>query len=108
MVKSLPLNSALLEIEIPALAFNFLYAISVTNKILNPPTVCGIRLHLRIQLTNFRDSTYICGTHLQMWNPEQQAIFACRGIRGTTNVPTKFTLQVFVSGIHGSFVSGIH
>ena len=43
-----------------------------------------------------------------MRNPDQLAIFACSGIRDTTNVPTKLTLQVFVRGIHGRFVSGIH
>ena len=46
------------------------------------------------------------GIHLQ--NPKQLAIFACCGTRNKTNVPTKFTLQVYVRGIHGSFVSGIH
>ena len=50
MAKSLLLNSALLEIRIPALAFNCSYACSALNKIRNPLTVCGIRLHLRIPL----------------------------------------------------------
>ena len=62
---------------------------------------CEFHLHLRTLLT-------FCGIHLQLLNPEKLAIFACCGICGTTNMPTKFTLQVFVRGIHGSFVSGIH
>ena len=62
---------------------------------------CGFHLHLRIPLT-------FCGIHLQLRNSKQLAIFACCGFRGTTNVPTEFMLQVFVRGIHRSFVSGIH
>ena len=99
MVKSLLLNSALLEIKIPA--FNCSYTFSVLNKIRNPLTVWGIHLHLRIPLT-------LCGFHLQLRNPDQQAIFACCRIRKKTNVPTKFLLQVYVCGIHWNFVCGIH
>ena len=76
IVKLLPLVSALLYIRIPSLAFNCLYASSVTNKILNPLTnfaestcICGFHLHfaestysLRNPLS-FADSTYI------LWNP---------------------------------------
>ena len=106
MVKSWLLNSALLVIRIPALAFNCSYASSVINKTpiinkQNPLTVCGIRLHLRIRLT-------FCGIHLRLRNPKQLAIFACCGIRDTTNVPKKFTLHSYVCGIHGSFVIHLH
>ena len=52
----------------------------------NPLTICGFRLHLR--------------------NPEQLPMFVSCGIRNKINVPTKFTLEEFVRGIHGSFVSG--
>ena len=107
MIKSFPLNSPLLEIKTPALAFNCSYASSVIDKIQNPLTFadsaykyCRFHLHLRIPLT-------FCGIHLQLQNSKQLATFACCGIRGTTNVPTKFTLQVIVRGIHGSFVSGL-
>ena len=100
MVKSWLLNSALLVIRIPALAFNCSYASSI-NKTRNPFTVCGIRLHLRIRLT-------FCGTHLQLRNPKQLAIFACCGICDTTNVPKKFALHSYVRGIHGSFVIHLH
>ena len=100
MVKFLLLNSALLEIRVPDLAFNCSYASSVLNKIRNPLTARGIRLNLRIPLT-------FCGIHLQLRNPKQLAIFACWGIHDTANVPTKFTLHSNVRGIHGSFVSGI-
>ena len=86
MVQSLLLNSALLEKRIPALAFKFSYASPVLNKIWNPLTVCGIRLHF---------AEY-----------KQIAIFSCCGIRDTTNVPKKFTLHSYVPGIHGSFVCG--
>ena len=89
MVKSLLLNSA------------SAYASSVINKFLSSFTVGGICLHLRILLT-------FCGIHLQLRNPEQLAIFACCGIRNKINVPTKFTLQVYVRGIHVHLVSGIH
>ena len=101
MFKSLLLNSALLEIRIPALAFNCSYASSILNKIWNPLTVCGIRLHLRIPFK-------FCGIHLQLRNPKQLAISACCGIRDTTNVPTKIALHSHVRGIHRSFFSGIH
>ena len=83
MVKSLLLNSSLLKIRIPALAFNCSYASPVINKIRNPLTVCGFHLHLRIPPT-------FCEIHLQLWSPEQLAIFACSGNRDTANVPTKF------------------
>ena len=69
---------------------------------------------LRIPL-KFADSTYIlripltyCGINLQLPNPKKLAIFSCCGLRNKTNVPTNFTLQVFVCGIHDNFVSGIH
>ena len=101
MVKSLILNSALLEKKYPALAFNCSYASSILNKIRNPLTVRGIRLNLRIPLT-------FCGILLQLRNPKQLAIFACCGIRDTTNVPTKFTLHSYVREVHGIFVSGIN
>ena len=63
--------------------------------------ICGFRIQiLRIPLI-FVDSTYILRNPLiQSRNPEQLAIFACCGIRNKTNVPTKFTLQVYVCGIH--------
>ena len=89
MVKSLLLNSA------------SAYTNSVINKFLNSFLVCGIRFYLRIPLT-------FCGIHLQLRNPEQLAIIACRGIRNKINELTKFTLQVYVRGIHVNFVSGIH
>ena len=60
----------------------------------------GFHLHLRIRLA-------FCGIHLQLRSPEQLALFACCGIRNTTFVPTKFTLQVFVRWVHGSFVKRI-
>ena len=82
--------------KIQALVFNCSYESSVKKN-----KFCGFHLHLRVPLT-------FCGIHLRLRNPEKLAIFACFGIRGTTNFPTKFTLQVFVRGIHGSFVSGIH
>ena len=63
MVKSLLLNSALLEIKILAPAFNCSYASSVLNKSRTPLTVCGIRLHLQAPLT-------FCGIHLQLRNPK--------------------------------------
>ena len=47
----------------------------------------GIRLHLRNPLT-------LC-------NSEQLPIFARCGIDDKTNVPTKFTLQLFVRGVQG-------
>ena len=83
----------------PALAFlaNCWYASSVINKLRNPLTVGGFRLQLRIPFT-------FCGTHLQLQNPEQIAFFACCGIRHTT----KFTLELFVREIYGSFKNGIH
>ena len=84
MVKSFLSNSTLLEITIPALAFNCSYASSAKNKTLNTLTVYGIRLHLRIQLT-------FCEIHLQLRNPKQLAVFACSRIRDTQNVPRKFT-----------------
>ena len=75
------------------------------SKSLQNRRICGIRnsisLHLRIPHT-------FCGIHLQLRNPEQLDIFACCRVRDSTNVSTKFTLQVFVRGIHGNFVSGFH
>ena len=79
-----------------------------TYSLRNPPTIadsaykiCGFHLHLRIPLI-------FCGIQLELRNPEHLAIFACCRVRGLKNVPTKFTLHVFVRGIHESFVSGIH
>ena len=89
-----------------ALVFNCSYTSSVLNKIRNPLTICGICLHLRNPLT-FAVPALFCGSQLQLRN-QQLVIFACCGIRDTTNVPTKFTLPSYVRGIHGSFVSGIH
>ena len=88
MVKSLLLNSSIGRDKNSSLAFNCSYASSVLNKIRNPLTFCGI--------------------HLQLRNPEQLALFACCGKRKKTNVPTKFTSQVYVCGIHWKFVCGIH
>ena len=82
-------------------AFNCSYASSVLNKIRNPLTVCGTRLHLRLPLT-------FCGIHLQLRNPKQLAMFACCGIRDTTYVPTKLTLHSYIHGIHGSFARGVY
>ena len=100
--------------NIPPLALNCSYASSVINKMRNPLTICGIYLQ-------FAESAYICGFHLhllipltfcgiqlQLRTPEQLAILACCGFRNKTNVPTKFTLQVYVCGIHLNFVCGIH
>ena len=84
-VKSFLLNSALLEIRIPALVLNCSYASSVLNKIRNPLTFCRI--------------------HLQLWNPKQLARFACCGIRNLTNVPKKIYVTLICTG---SFVSDIH
>ena len=59
-----------------------------------PHTFFGFRTH-------FAESTYSCGIQKQL------AIFSCCGIRNERNVPTKFTLQVFVRGIQETFVRGI-
>ena len=48
----------------------------------SPFKFCGLHLHLRILLK-------FCGIHLQLLNPEQLAIFACCGVRDSTNVPNK-------------------
>ena len=83
------------------------HASSIINKFLLPLQFagyaykfCGFHLYLRIPFT-------FCGIHLQLQNPEQPAIFACCRIRSKLNVPTKFTLQVFVRGIHVNLLSGI-
>ena len=95
------------KLHIPPLPFNCSYSSSVINKnaestynLRNPLAfadsaykLCGFHLHLRIPLK-------FCGIHLQLRNPEQLAIFACCEICSKTNVPTKFTLQVYVCGIH--------
>ena len=78
MVKSLLLNSALLEIRTPALACYCSYASSVMNKNRNPLTVCGIRLYLRFPFI-------FCGIHFLLE-----------------------TILFYVRGIHGSFLSGVH
>ena len=88
IVNPLILKSALLKMRIPALALNCPYEISVINKIRNPLTVCGFHLHFAIPLT-------FCGIILQLRNPEQLAIFACCGIRDTTNVLTNFCVSFF-------------
>ena len=100
MVRSLPLNSALLSIRIPVLPFDCSYASSVEKKIESTYS-------LRIPLT-IADSTYFFRIHLQLRNPEQLGIFACCGMCDSTKLPTKFTLQVFVRGTHGSFINGNH
>ena len=92
----------------PALAFYFSYTSSVINITLNSHIVRGIRFHLRTQLTKFADSTNSCVFHLHLRNPEQLAIFACCGIRGTMNMLIKITLQVFARRVHGSFVCRIN
>ena len=97
MIKSSLLNSALLRIRILALAFNSSYASSVMIKTRNPLTLCGIRWQFWIPYT-------LCGTHLQLQNSEELAIFACCGIRDSTNVPTNFTLHSIVRGIHGTYI----
>ena len=79
----------------------------------NPPTICGICIHLQIPHTIFADSTtfagftYILripltffGIHLQLRNLEQLATFACCGNSIKINVPTKFTLQLYACEIH--------
>ena len=82
VVKSLPLNSAIA------------YASSVKIEFLNSFTFCGFRLQiLRVSLT-FADSSYV------LRNLCLLAMFACFGIRNKIIMPTKFTLQVYVRGIH--------
>ena len=71
-----------------------------TNSRPIPQFVSGIRINLR--------TFYICGTRLHMRNPELLTIFARCGIRNKTNEPTKFSLKVFVCGIHGNVASEIH
>ena len=96
MVKSLLLNSASAYVSSVIKKFlNFLQFADSAYKF------CGFHLRLRIPPT-------ICGIHLQLRNPEQLAIFACCAIRNKLNVPTKFTLQLYVRGIHVNLVSGIH
>ena len=73
IVKSLLLNSAMLEIRIPAVAFNCSYATLLLSKIRNPLSVCGIQFNLRIPPT-------FCAIQLQLRNPKQLAIFVCCGI----------------------------
>ena len=68
----------------------------------NPLTICGIRLHLRIPLTNFADSTYILRHPLTF---AESRTTSCICLSRNT---TKFTLQIFVRGIHWNFVIGIH
>ena len=48
-------------------------------------------------------NSLVCEIRLRFQNPEQLAIFAHCGFRDKTNVPTRFTLQVIVREIHGSF-----
>ena len=59
IVKSLLLNSALLEIKNPALAFNYSYAISVLNTIWNSLKCRGTRLKLRTPFNILRNSLTI-------------------------------------------------
>ena len=121
MVRSLPLNTALPYIRVAAVAFNCSYASLVTNIILNLLTVCVIRLHLRNPPTNFADSTYICGLHLHIVKityilrkpltvAESRATSYICLLRNPqqNNVSTKFTLQIYVCGIHWNFVCRIH
>ena len=96
MVNCLLLNSAIA------------YGSSVINKFLNPLTVSGIHLHLRIWLTNFADSTYIFRDPLAVAESRTTSKFVCCGISNKLNVPTKFALQVYIRGFHVNFVSRIH
>ena len=100
MVESLLLKLVLLRKRISTLVFNCSYASPVKRKFWKPLTVCCFQRHLRIPLT-------FCGIYLQLPNQEQLTIFARCGFRDTTNLPKKFTLQLFVRGINGNFVSGI-
>ena len=100
MVKSLLLNSALLEIRIPAHLLIVQMQVQYWTKF-GIHLVCWIHLHLRTPLT-------IWGIYLQLRNPEQLAIFACCGIRNKTNLTTKLTLKVYVCGIQRNFVRVIH
>ena len=72
MVKPLPLNSALLYIRTPALAFNCSYASSRINETLNSLTFAEYT------------TSYIC----VLRNPQQK------------RCADKITLQVYVCGIH--------
>ena len=69
MVKSLVLNSALLNLIIQALAFSYSYASSVMRKVRNLLAFYGTHLQLRIPLK-------FCGTQLQLLKPEQLIILA--------------------------------
>ena len=77
--------------NIPHLAFNFSNAGSVISKNLK-----FRNKQKNIKKLTFADSTTFCGIHLLLRIPQQQAIFACCGIRNKTNVPINFTLQVYV------------
>ena len=74
MVKSLLLNSALLEIRVPAQILCVHMQVQYWTKF-------GIHLQCA-------KSTYNCGFRRKL------AIFACCGIRNKLNVPTKFALQI--------------
>ena len=56
----------------------------------------------------FADSIYILRNLLTDAESRITSYISCCGIRNKTNVPTRFTLQLFVRGIHENFVSGIH
>ena len=63
---------------------------------------CKWNPHFVFVFLIFADSNY------SLRIPEQLAISACCGIRNKTIVPTKFTLQLIVRGIHETFVNVIH
>ena len=91
MVKSLLLNSA------------SAYARSVINKFLNSFTVFRFRLQvLRIPLI-FADSTYILRNPLTVVESRTTSYICLLRIRNKFKVPRKFTLQVYVRGIHLQF-----
>ena len=114
MVKSLLLKSALLEIKIPAqllivhMQVQYWTKFGIHLQFAESTYICGFRLQFAESIYSCGIPITICGIHLQLRNPEQLAIFACCGIRNKKNVPTKFTLQVYVCGFHWNFVCGIH
>ena len=73
LTRKLNFNQFFIHLTSMRADLNCSYENLVSNKIRNPLTVCGLRLFLRIPLTNSSDST---------------------------NIPTKFTRQVLVRGIH--------
>ena len=101
MVMSLLLNSSLLKVRIPALAFNSSYASSKIDRSLNPLTVCGIRLNLRIPLTNCADSFYNCGFHLHFVESTSTAEFRTTSFIRLLRKPqrNKCADKIYVTGI---------